>query len=168
MKIHVAKGSVEALPYPDKKFDAAVAVWILHYVQDLEQSLREMVRVVDPTAPNACLVVVQGAPDNEVVKFINETCRPIAGEPIDHQGYLLSVAIRIFTESGFGDIKLDDAELSYATPEADLGMRCSYAADVLTNIWYDKHPKSEAMRTARLSNATLKAVQSRLVTAASF
>lgn len=33
-------------------------MWILHYVHDLEKSLREMARVVDPGLPNAKLVII--------------------------------------------------------------------------------------------------------------
>lgn len=125
-------------------------MWVLHYVQDLEQSLREMARVVDPSAPNALLVVVQGAPDNEVVNLINETCCPLAREPIDHQGYLLSVAVQVFTECGFGNIRFKDAEVSCDFPEMDMGTKCARAADVLQNFWYYGHPKAEAMRAAMI------------------
>lgn len=39
-------------------FPIHVTMWILHYVHDLEKSLREMARVVDPGLPNAKLVII--------------------------------------------------------------------------------------------------------------
>lgn len=49
-------------------------------MDDLEQSLREMVRVVDPAAPNARIIIVQGAPDNKVLSLISRACVAIAEE----------------------------------------------------------------------------------------
>lgn len=65
--IEIAQGSAENIPYSDNTFDAVVAMWLFHYVIDLEKSLEEMARVADSSAPNARLVIVQGAPDNEVI-----------------------------------------------------------------------------------------------------
>ncbi|KAM3066421.1 hypothetical protein ACMFMG_012062 [Clarireedia jacksonii] len=151
--VHIAKGTAEAIPYPDKKFDAVVAMWILHYVKDLEKSLTEMVRVTDPAAPNACIVIVQGAPDNDVINLINETCGPIAAydtniSMVDHQGYLLTKACEIFTAHGFGDISLEPVNAYCNFSEEDLSIRISYAASVLANFWYRSHPRLEEMKKA--------------------
>ena len=128
--VEVRGGKAESIPYKDGEFDAVVACWILHYVTDLEKSLTEvsttlvygqyctnaknskMARVVDPKAPNARIVIVQGSPDNEVVNLINRACAPIAersgmkGSAYDHQGYLLAECVRVFTRHGFGKITL--------------------------------------------------------------
>jgi len=151
--VYVAKGTAEALPFPDKKFDAVVAMWILHYVDDLEKSLREMVRVVDPTAPNACVVIVQGAPDNEVVNLINKACASIAESglhtsAIDHQGFLLATASKVFSAHGFGDITLKPVAAYCNFPEEDISKRCVQAADVLAGLWYLSHPKLDEMKAA--------------------
>lgn len=151
--VEIRHGTAENLPYGDNTFDAAVALWILHYVDDLEKSLAEMARVVDPTAPNSRLVIVQGAPDNEVVNLINKACAPIAaqnmeGSAIDHQGLLLATAARVFTRHGFGDISLERVDAHCNFPEADVSVRCERAADVLTNFWYLEHPRADEMKSA--------------------
>ncbi|EJP63966.1 methyltransferase-like protein [Beauveria bassiana ARSEF 2860] len=155
--VQVYKGTAENLPFEDNKFDAAVAVFILDYVDDLERSLREMARVVDPAAPNARIVIVQGTPDNEAINFINRACAHIAEESmaqgesaVSHQGLLLATAARVFTQHGFGDIQVrrvpTDCVCSF--PEADLSTRCKVAANILTDIWYKDHQRVEDMRAA--------------------
>ncbi|KAM5430445.1 hypothetical protein McanCB56680_007208 [Microsporum canis] len=153
--VEIRQGTAEKLPFEDNKFDAAVALWILHYVDDLEQSLAEMARVVDPTAPNARIVIVQGAPDNEVVNLINKACASIAQEgmlpgesAIDHQGFLLATAARVFTRHGFGDVSVARVDAHCNFPEDDLSVRCSKATDVLTDFWYKDHPRNGDMKEA--------------------
>ncbi|EHL00971.1 putative Uncharacterized methyltransferase ycgJ [Glarea lozoyensis 74030] len=76
--VQIKQGRAEALPYSDDSFDAVVAMWILHYVSDVEKALEEMVRVANRKAANARIVIVRGAPDNELVNLINNICAPIA------------------------------------------------------------------------------------------
>lgn len=152
-QVEVRGGSAERVPFEDNKFDAVVALWILHYVDDLEQSLSEMARVVDPAAPNARIVIVQGAPDNEVVNLINKACGPVAEESmapgesaVDHQGLLLAAAARVFSLHGFGNIQVARVDAHCNFPEADLATRCAAAADVLTDFWYRDHARGGDMR----------------------
>jgi SAM-dependent methyltransferase len=151
--VHIAKGTAEGIPYCDRKFDAVVAMWILHYVEDLEKSLTEMVRVVNPAAPNARIVIVQGAPYNDIINLINETCGPIAARDtdtptVDHQGFLLAKACDVFTAHGFGDISLEPVHAYCNFPEKELSIRSSCAASVLANLGYPSHPRLEEMKKA--------------------
>jgi len=41
-------GDVQALPFADAGFDCAVAAWMLYHVQDLEQAIAELTRVLEP------------------------------------------------------------------------------------------------------------------------
>jgi ubiquinone/menaquinone biosynthesis C-methylase UbiE len=41
-------GDAQALPFPDKSFDVAVAAWMLYHVPDLDQALSELARVLRP------------------------------------------------------------------------------------------------------------------------
>jgi hypothetical protein len=59
---------------PSGSFDAVVAMWALHHADDLDKSLREMARRVDSASPNAQIIIVQAAPDNELVNIINTVC----------------------------------------------------------------------------------------------
>jgi SAM-dependent methyltransferase len=41
-------GDVQALPFGDSEFDAAVALWMLYHVEDIELGLSEIERVLEP------------------------------------------------------------------------------------------------------------------------
>lgn len=41
-------GDVQALPFPDRSFDTAVAAWMLYHVQDIHRALAELARVLVP------------------------------------------------------------------------------------------------------------------------
>jgi 2-polyprenyl-3-methyl-5-hydroxy-6-metoxy-1,4-benzoquinol methylase len=41
-------GNVEALPFDDGEFDTVVAAWMLYHVDDIDQGMSEIVRVVAP------------------------------------------------------------------------------------------------------------------------
>ncbi|KAF2212207.1 hypothetical protein CERZMDRAFT_59124 [Cercospora zeae-maydis SCOH1-5] len=134
--VEVAQGSAEKIPYPDAFFDATVAMWVMHYVDDLEQSLREMVRVTDRKAPGSKIVIVQGAPYNEVIGHINDSCMPLAASALpSHQGYLLHRAAEVFKDSGFGNISLHAVNSVCEFPEADLDERCRVAAEIIAGHW---------------------------------
>ncbi|TQV95980.1 methyltransferase [Cordyceps javanica] len=155
--VEVYQGTAESLPFEDRKFDAAVAVWILHYVDDVEKSLQEMARVVDPTAPNARIVLIQGAPDNELVSLVNKACAGIVEESmpqgesaIDHQGLLLATAARVLTQHGFGDVQLQRVHVPCKFLEEHQAARSKAAANVLIDLWYQDHPRVEDMKAAIL------------------
>lgn len=132
-------------------------MWVLHYVDDLEKSLHEMARVVDRSNPNARLVIVQGAPDNELVNLLNSVCAPLSAENtlIDHQGYLLQRAAEVFTSRGFADITISRVDAFCAFPEEDLEERCRRAAEVLVGFWFLEDPNYELMKEALLPQLRL-------------
>lgn len=113
-----------------------------------------MTRVVDAQAPNARIVIVQGAPDNEVVNLINRVCAPIAektgikGSAYDHQGYLLAECARIFTRQGFGKVTLKRSNAWVNFKSEPLEKRIEEAAQVLTGFWYFGHSEQKAMEEA--------------------
>lgn len=150
--VNVLKGTAEHLPLADKTCDAAVAMWILDYVDDLEASLKEMVRIVDPAAPNARIIVVQGAPDCEAINLVSKACTPyLTSDPMDkstqlHQGYFLQIAVKVFAAHGFGDISLERVDVSCRFREPGLQSRCQHAAVVLANLYFMEHPKIEDMK----------------------
>lgn len=135
--IEISQGTAENIPFPDGTFDAVVAMWVLHYVDDLEKSLQEMVRVADRSAPNARLVIVQGAPDNEVIDLMNSVCAPISAENRrpNHQGFLLRAAAEVFTKYGFGDVSLHRVEALCEFRNESLEERCKQAAEVVAGLW---------------------------------
>lgn len=71
-------GDAASMPFPDGSFDAAVCRQSLHYVEDLDQCLREIHRVL---VPAGVLVVGQMTPfgetDEEWWKMIVKTRQPL-------------------------------------------------------------------------------------------
>lgn len=146
--IEILPGSAEELPFDDGTFDVVLANWILPYVTDLERSVREIARVADRSHPEAKVVFIGGAPDNELVALLNETCVPIAGEPPDDQGYLLEVAAEVLERNGFSRFTAHRTEAALHFPEADPDERVRAAAQILVNFWYEDHPAAPEMLTA--------------------
>jgi len=58
-RVSFVKGTVEALPFPDDRFDLVTCQMVLIHVADVEVALREMIRV---TRPGGLVAVVE--PDN--------------------------------------------------------------------------------------------------------
>ncbi|GFF94995.1 demethylmenaquinone methyltransferase [Aspergillus udagawae] len=155
--VTICSGSAEKIPFCDRTFDAAVAMWVLHYVDDLDKSLREIARVVDPSSPNSRIVIVQGAPDNELVNLLNDVCAPLSAQntAIDHQGYLLSAAATVFAEYGFGDVEVFRVNAYCAFPEEDLTERCQKAAEVLAAFWFRDDSNFVQMKEALIPHLKL-------------
>jgi SAM-dependent methyltransferase len=59
--IDARAGDVQALPFDDGEFDAAVAAWMLYHVPDLDRGLAELARVL---VPGGILVAVTNAIDH--------------------------------------------------------------------------------------------------------
>ncbi|WP_405461434.1 methyltransferase domain-containing protein [Streptomyces sp. NBC_00101] len=146
--IEVFPGHAEALPFPDAAFDAVMACWVLPYVDDPDRAVREMARVCDAGLPGSRIVLIGGAPDNDLVSMLNEACVPLAGEPHDHQGHLLAGAVRTLRDLGFTDVVLHRTEAALHFPEPDLEERITAAAALMTDFWYEGHPRSADMRKA--------------------
>lgn len=148
--VEIGKGSAEKIPYSDGFFDAVVAMWVMHYVEDLEGSLRELVRVVNPTDPNACIVIVQGAPDNEIIDLMNTVCAAASAsnQLPNHQGYLLHKAFEIFTKCGFGDISFHRVDAYCEFLEKDPSERCETAANVIAGLWCLEDENFDTMKQA--------------------
>ncbi|WP_185899601.1 methyltransferase domain-containing protein, partial [Streptomyces sp. WAC07061] len=148
--VRVMAGRAEQLPLPDAGFDAAVAAWVLHYTDDPDAAVAELARTVDRNHPEAKVVVVQGAPDNELVGLWNRTLAPMLDEAPDHQGALLARAARILTERGFEDVSFHRARVDVVFPETGPEAKARAAADVLSRFWNTGHPRLTQLRDALL------------------
>ncbi|WP_171164261.1 methyltransferase domain-containing protein [Streptomyces sp. I05A-00742] len=148
--VTVLPGRAERLPLRDARFDAAVATWVLHYTDDPEAAVAEMARTVDRAHPEARIVLVQGAPDNELVDLWNRTCAPLVGEPRDHQGHLLTLAARTLAGHGFDDISFTRARVDVVFPEVGAEAKAQAAAEVLAGFWNTGHPRLDRLHEALL------------------
>lgn len=146
--IEIVPGRAESLPFSDRSFDAVLAAWVLPYVDDLERSVSEIARVCDIEHPQARVVLLGGAPDNELVRLLNETCVPLADEPHDHQGFLLATAAETLARYGFGHFSLHRTEAALHFPEIVPEERVRVAATTLVDLWYEGHPRAHDMQQA--------------------
>ncbi|MEU8975305.1 methyltransferase domain-containing protein [Streptomyces monashensis] len=148
--VRVLAGRAEQLPLADGEFDAALATWVLHYTDDPDAAVTEMARTVDRTHPEAKVVLVQGAPDNELIALWNRTCASLIGEAPDHQGHLLTRAARILAAHGFEDLSFHRARVDVVFPEAGPEAKAQAAAGVLADFWNTGHPQLVQLREALL------------------
>ncbi|MEU0845693.1 class I SAM-dependent methyltransferase [Streptomyces sp. NPDC005962] len=146
--IQALPGRAEELPFPGRSFDAIMAAWVLPYVDDLVRAVQEMIRVCDETDPAARIVLIGGGQDNELVSLLNQACVPLAGEPHDHQGFLLATAARILAQSGFPRLTVWRTESALHFSESSLDQRVAAAAAVLVDFWYEGHPRADDMNAA--------------------
>ncbi|MFI6156269.1 class I SAM-dependent methyltransferase [Kitasatospora sp. NPDC051170] len=148
--VTVLPGWAEELPLGDGEFDAAVGAWLLHYTDDPDMAVTEMARTVDASHPEAKVVLVQGAPDNELIALWNRACAPLLGEPEDHQGYLLGRAVHLLAEHGFAEVSSTRARVDVVFPEEGAEAKARAAAEALAGYWNPGHPRLAALREALL------------------
>ncbi|RHZ66731.1 uncharacterized protein CDV56_106315 [Aspergillus thermomutatus] len=146
---------VETLPsalinllYPDARFEAVIATLILDYIDDLRGFLLEVVRVVNKSSSNARVILIQGAPYNEVHKLMNTMCTPLSGKNAGpaHQGLLLHSASKILAEMGFGRTSLHPLSTSYSFNEDSSSDRSNKLAEMFQNVWFTGEEKYEQMK----------------------
>ncbi|WP_063991999.1 methyltransferase domain-containing protein [Streptomyces sp. Root66D1] len=148
--VTVLPGCAEQLPVREGAFDAAVATWVLHYTDDPDAAVAEIARAVDPTHPEAKIILVQGAPDNQLIALWNRTCAALTDEPHDHQGALLTRAAHGLARHGFTDIAFTRARVDVVFPEESSEAKAQAAAQVLAEFWNTGHPRLSELRQALL------------------
>ncbi|KAJ5823671.1 hypothetical protein N7447_006011 [Penicillium robsamsonii] len=124
----VYDGTIDRLPFPSGTFDVVLAPWKLDIVNDLAGALREMGRVLN-RGSHARIIIIQAAPDNELVQFLNKT--PSLSK-VNHQGSILNFATQYLAGEGFGQVSLRRIGGQYVFPEKDVSERCKAAANLLT------------------------------------
>jgi ubiquinone/menaquinone biosynthesis C-methylase UbiE len=95
--VHFARAQVEALPFPDAVFGAAICCGSLHLFEDTAQALREISRTMESGAPLAGMTFVAG--DGGILQFshIREHVREDHGAHI----FELPELERYLAEAGF-------------------------------------------------------------------
>ncbi len=128
-------GRAEAVPLPDGCADAAIATWVLQYCDDPAQAVRELARLA-----RRRVVIVQAAPDNQLVELYNLEAA-VAGLPPAHHGWLLALAAEELAAAGFA-IELSRVRAPVRVePEA-----IDAVADMLARLHFAGHPQLDAMR----------------------
>ncbi|MFG2997456.1 methyltransferase domain-containing protein [Streptomyces sp. NPDC048340] len=139
--ITVHPGRGERLPFPDGAFDAVTASWVLHYADDPEAAVGEMLRVLDRDDQHARIVLVQGTPDNHIVELLNRHCVIPAGEQDDHQGHLLHLAARQCVEAGLTDVAYRRVDAALVPDPGAPDQQAAQTARILADFWH-AHPCS--------------------------
>ncbi|EGE02234.1 hypothetical protein TEQG_01275 [Trichophyton equinum CBS 127.97] len=125
--IRIFDGTLEKLPFSAEQFDVVLVSWQLEFAVDMEAALGEILRVTRKTMSSRILFI-QGAPDNEFIRFLNTT----SGLPnVRHQGYLLHFAKEYAARHGFGKATVSHIKAHYAFPDQDISKRCRAAVNLL-------------------------------------
>jgi SAM-dependent methyltransferase len=127
--ITAREGRIEALPLPDHAYDAALATWVLQYTDDPMRAVAELARVA-----RRRVVIVQAAPDNELVEVYNIEAA-IAGQPRAHHGYLLAGAAERLERAGFA-VELSRVHVAVPSPRGARAL-----ADTFARMHFWQHAK---------------------------
>ncbi|KIJ44124.1 hypothetical protein M422DRAFT_30635 [Sphaerobolus stellatus SS14] len=90
----------DILPFPDGHFDAVIALGVFTF-RPLDSLTKEILRVLSSRDPS-CVIVVEGAPDNEFHNLLNNALTS-QSKPAIHHGILLHGAAKHLQEAGFAD-----------------------------------------------------------------
>ncbi|PGH15811.1 hypothetical protein AJ79_02192 [Helicocarpus griseus UAMH5409] len=123
---------------PSGAAETVLAPWVLANAADIDKTMSELARVA-----RSLIVIVQGAPDNEVVNLINPVIR---SSPIAHQGHILQSAWESLIKQGFGEISVHRIGARFEFPEKDVSQRCASAAEFLIGLWHGDHPQKEGLK----------------------
>jgi hypothetical protein len=138
--------SIESLPFPSGTFHAVIAPWKLDSIVDMRKALQEIARV-SKRASFPRIIIIQGAPDNEVVQFLNTTPGLLE---VDHQGQCLYSTRKILADEGFEDVSIRRLRAHYHFYEKDLSGRCNAAAKLLLGKNVCMEYQEELMSRLRL------------------
>lgn len=138
--------SIESLPFPSGTFHTIIAPWKLDSIVDMQKALQEIARVSN-RASFPRIIIIQGAPDNEMVQFLNTTPGLMK---VNHQGQCLDSARETLADEGFKDVSIRRLRAHYHFPEKDLSERCNAAAKLLLGNNVCMEYQEELMSRLRL------------------
>ncbi|GJJ13859.1 hypothetical protein Clacol_008116 [Clathrus columnatus] len=128
---------ISELPSSDVQpgsFDCVLLHWILHLVSSPGDYVDNAIKAIPPTG-NGKIIIVQSAPDNELVNLINKASEGL-GLPIQHHGFLLSEAENKLRAAGFQDINYIRTQASIQTFCSLQGQeRVDSAANLLSRVF---------------------------------
>ncbi len=136
-RIRSAAGRAERVPLADGAVEAALATWVLQYTDDPDAAVGELIRIA-----RARVVIVQAAPDNDLVDVYNAEAA-VAGLPRAHHGWLLARAAAALEAAGFSvELTVVPTRIVAAAGGA------TALADTLARLHFAGHPAIERMRAA--------------------
>ncbi|GJJ13862.1 hypothetical protein Clacol_008119 [Clathrus columnatus] len=124
------------LPSPDVQpgtFDGVLLNWILHLVPFPGDYIDHALKTISPSG-NARIIVIQAAPDNELVNLINEASQGL-NLPIQHHGSLLHQAEDKCKAAGFQAIRFirSQGSINFGSIRGD--ERVEMAASLLSRLY---------------------------------
>lgn len=133
-RITCVAGRAERVPLGNGAVDTAMATWVLQYTDDPVAAVRELVRIA-----RTRVVIVQAAPQNDLVDVYNEEAR-VAGLAHAHHGWLLARATEVLEAAGY---VVETSVLP--TPVAMPAGGPREMADILARLHFAGHAKIDEM-----------------------
>lgn len=127
--ITAREGRIEALPLADHAYDAALASWVLQYTDDPLRAVGELARVA-----RRRVVIVQGAPSNQLVGVYNVEAA-IAGGAAAHHGFLLASAAELLERAGYA-VELAHVPIACRSPAGPRAF-----AEIFARLHWWQHPR---------------------------
>jgi SAM-dependent methyltransferase len=130
--IQVRIGRAEDLPMGDRLNDAAIATWVLQYCDDPLRAIDELARIA-----KRCVVIVQAAPNNDLVDVYNLEA-DVAGLPYADHAWLVRNADQRLQAAGF-DTRFEHLAIPMRVTDAHA------TAELLSRLHFADHPKRAEM-----------------------
>jgi ubiquinone/menaquinone biosynthesis C-methylase UbiE len=135
--VHVRKGDILALDFPDDAFDVVIAEAVTMFV-DRARAARELIRVCRPGGRVLATEFMWRRPPSEEARevFLGQVCPGLRFDTADDW-------VRIYTEAGLANIEIDEGPFEMMTPKGfvqDEGVRRSLSVigRVMTRPAYAK------------------------------
>ncbi|KIJ37266.1 hypothetical protein M422DRAFT_178294 [Sphaerobolus stellatus SS14] len=125
---------LESIEFPTGTFDGVILSWTLNRVTSLGPFLKRIIETATPNG-NAKVVIIQAAPDNELICITKNAFHDLPGGPIAHHGVLLQQGEIALKRAGFTSIRYVECEDVISFGELDGEERIKTSVKLLSRLW---------------------------------
>ncbi|KIJ44125.1 hypothetical protein M422DRAFT_47603 [Sphaerobolus stellatus SS14] len=128
------------IPFPNDTFDAIIAWGTLSFCPS-QAFVQEILRVLITTGP-ACVILHEGAPDNEFINLLKDG----AGNKLLHPGILLAQVEETLKKAGFADTAYSETESFLNLADIVEDRRVEFALELLAAITNDQQDVQKSVK----------------------